>query len=151
MERLLRFVSEPASSFLAPIVAANHADRCQTSCPDCLRDYSNLAWHNILDWRMALDLARLALDSNVPVNFTTPHWQPLVAAATAPYFNALGWAATTFGGLPAARSGSRAEFIVHPLWANLHPSVLQARAQASTAGITQPGAKTLFELVRRPF
>jgi hypothetical protein len=151
MERLLRFVSDPASSLLAPIIAASHANRCQTSCPDCLRNYSNLAWHNILDWRMALDLARLALDASEPVDFTTPHWQPLVAAATTPYFNALGWAATTLGGLPAARSGSQGEFIVHPLWSNLHPSILQARAEASAAGITQPQTKTMFELVRRPF
>ncbi len=151
MERLLRFVSDPASSLLAPIIAASHADRCQTSCPDCLRDYSNLAWHNILDWRMALDLARLALDASEPVDFTASHWQPLVAAATTPYFNALRWAATTLGGLPAARSGSQGEFIVHPLWSNLHPSVLQARTEALTAGITQPQTKTLFELVRRPF
>jgi len=151
MERLFRFVSEPSSSFLAPILAANHADRCQTSCPDCLRDYSNLAWHNILDWRMALDLARLALDSHPPVDFTTPHWQPLLAAATVPYFNALGWSPTTFGGLPAARSGPIGEFIVHPRWSNRHPSILQASAEASAAGITQLQAKTLFELVRRPF
>jgi DEAD/DEAH box helicase domain-containing protein len=153
MERLLRFIANPTSSLLAPIIAASHADRCQTSCPDCLRDYSNLAWHNILDWRMALDVARLALDGNAPVDFTTSHWQPLVATATTPYFHALGlgWTEITLGGLPAARSGGRGELIVHPLWAGDHPRVLQARAEASTVGITQLQTKTLFELVRRPF
>jgi hypothetical protein len=162
MERLLRFVSDPAfrlrpsdncNTFLAPIIAARHADECRTSCHGCLRDYSNLAWHNILDWRMALDVARLALDGNAPVDITTPHWQPLVAAATTPYFHALGWTEITLGGLPAARSGGRGELIVHPLWAGVHPRVLQARAEASTAGITQlqEPPKTLFELVRRPF
>lgn len=160
MERLLRFVSDPAfrlrpsdtcNTFLAPIIAANHADECQTSCHDCLRDYSNLAWHNILDWRMALDVARLALDGNAPVDFTTSHWQPLVAAATPPYFHALGWAATTFGSLPAAHSGNRGELVVHPLWSNIHPTVSQARVEASTAGIRQVQSKTLFEIVRRPF
>ena len=153
MERLLRFIANPTSSLLAPIIAASHADRCQTSCPDCLRDYSNLAWHNILDWRMALDVARLALDGNAPVDFTTSHWQPLVATATPPYFHALGlgWTEITLGGLPAARSGGRGELIIHPLWAGDHPRVLQARAEASTVGITQLQTKTLFELVRRPF
>lgn len=151
MERLLRFVSEPTSSLLAPIIATGHADGCQTSCHDCLRDYSNLAWHNILDWRMALDVARLALSGNASVDFSTPHWQPLVAAATPPYFRALGWTPATFGGLPAARSGNRAELITHPLWSGVHPLVLQARNQASTNGVTQLSTKTLFELVRRPF
>src|SRR5713101_2897346 len=102
MERLLRFVADPTSSFLAPIIAADHADQCQTSCPDCLRDYSNLAWHNILDWRMALDLVRLALDDSASIGFSTSHWRTLVGSATTAYFNALGWTPATFGGLPAA-------------------------------------------------
>ena len=151
LERLLRFVSDPTSSFCAPIVAANHADRCQTSCPDCLRDYSNLAWHNILDWRMAIDLARLAIDADSPVDFTTAQWQSLVALAAPPYFRALGWTPTMLGSLPAARSGAEAEFIVHPLWADQHPAILQAHREAATLGIVQPRTKTLFELLRRPF
>jgi DEAD/DEAH box helicase domain-containing protein len=155
LERLLRFVADSNGSFLREIVAAHHADTCQTSCPDCLRDYANLAWHCILDWRLAVDMARLALDSNAPVDFTTPYWQPLLAAVTTPYFNALtasGWAATMFGGLHATRSDSRTELIVHPLWANNHPTVLQAHAEATTVGITQfQLPKTLFELVRKPF
>ena len=151
LEELLRYVSDPTSSLCAPILADNHAGRCQTSCPDCLRDYSNLAWHNILDWRMALDLARLALDANAPVDFTIAQWQSLVASAAPPYFRALGWTPTMFGGLPAARSVTGGEFIVHPLWAESHPSVLQALGEASAAGIAHPHPKTLFELVRRPF
>jgi hypothetical protein len=151
LEGLLRYVSDPTSRFCAPIVAANHADRCQTSCPDCLRDYSNLAWHNILDWRMALDLARLALDANAPVDFTSAHWQSLVRVSAPPYFQALDWTPTMLGDLPAARSGTRGEFIVHPLWADSHRAVLQARAEASTAGIATLTPRTLFDLVRRPF
>ncbi len=151
LERLLRFMADPNDSFLREILAAHHADGCQTSCPDCLRDYANLAWHCILDWRLAVDMARLALDANAPVDLTPPHWQSLVASAAQSYFQALGWAPTTFGGLPAARSGTHGEFIVHPLWANDHPTILQARDEASNAGITQLDKKTLFELVRRPF
>ncbi len=151
LEELLRFVAEPNGSFLREILAAHHADPCQTSCPDCLRDYANLAWHCILDWRLAVDMARLALDANAPVDLTTPHWQPLVASVIPPYFDALGWAATTFAGLPAARSGLRGEFIVHPLWGANHPIAIQARNEARAAGIAQLQPKTVFELVRRPF
>jgi hypothetical protein len=153
MEELLRRAADLAASLNAPGYAGNHAARCQTSCPDCLRDYSNLAWHNILDWRMALDISRLALDATAPVDFTTSHWQPLVATATESYFNALGCPSATFGGLPSACSGNGCELIVHPLWADTHPAVLQARAEAANAGITQSSQspKTLFELARRPF
>jgi hypothetical protein len=66
-ENLLRFlIGQGDPSFYAPLVAPLHAGICQTSCPDCLRDFSNLAFHNILDWRLGLDLARLA-----PVKFIT--------------------------------------------------------------------------------
>lgn len=149
-EGLLRFVTDHARSFLGPIVAPAHASRCLTSCPDCLRDYSNLAWHNILDWRMGLDVAILALDGNAAVDFTTPHWRVLPAASNA-YFGALGWTAAALAALPAAHSGSRGEVIIHPLWSNSHPQLDQARAEAQAKGIHQLEERTLFEILRRPF
>jgi hypothetical protein len=151
--RLLNFVTDSNGSFLRPYLAASHADRCPTSCPDCLRDYSNMAWHNILDWRMGLDVARLALDANVPVDFSSTHWQDLPTATGNSYFAALGWTVDTFARLPAgrARSGSHGEVIVHPLWSDSHPQLNQARTQAQAEGINQLQPKTLFELLRRPF
>ena len=47
-------------------LTASHADLCNTSCPDCLRSYSNLAYHNLLDWRLGMDMASLALDPLSP-------------------------------------------------------------------------------------
>ncbi|MNS54521.1 hypothetical protein D3C72_873190 [compost metagenome] len=38
-----------------------HALRCDRSCPDCLRNYSNRRQHKLLDWRLALDMAELFL------------------------------------------------------------------------------------------
>jgi ATP-dependent helicase YprA (DUF1998 family) len=154
LHRLLEFVANPNDSLMRELLAAHHSGVCQTSCPDCLRDYANLAWHCILDWRLAADLARLALDANAPVDLTVPYWQALVASSTTAYFHsheALGSTATTFGGLPAVRSGTRCEIIVHPLWSASHPQVLQARAEAQAAGVTQIQPKTLFEIIRRPF
>jgi DEAD/DEAH box helicase domain-containing protein len=34
---------------------------CDSSCPDCLRNYGNRRQHRLLDWRLALDLAELML------------------------------------------------------------------------------------------
>jgi ATP-dependent helicase YprA (DUF1998 family) len=151
--RLLNFVTDSDGSFLSPYLAASHADRCPTSCPDCLRDYSNMAWHNILDWRMGLDVARLALDANAPVDFTATHWQGLPAATGNSYFPAFRWTVETFAGLPAARarSGSHGEVIVHPLWSDSHPQLNQARREAQVSGINDLRSKSLFEVLRRPF
>jgi len=97
-------------------------------------------------------MARLALDPNAEISLRIPYWQQLLTAATMPYFNALGSTQATFGGLPVALSGVRGEIVVHPLWASNHPTVLLAQTEAILAGVTQfQPAKTLFELVRRPY
>lgn len=151
MGRLLRAIADPTGSFIAPLLATSHSERCQTSCPDCLRDYSNLAWHNILDWRLAFDVARLALDANAALDLNASHWQSLTASSASAYFRALGWNETTFNGLRAARSGSKAEILVHPLWANNHHILDQAKNEARGVGVREPLEKTLFDVLRRPF
>lgn len=155
-ESLLRFVvGQTSNTFFGPLCAAIHAGICQTSCPDCLRDFSNLAYHNILDWRLGLDLARLALDPTAPIDFAVPYWQGLDAAAAGPYFAAMpGWQRLTYGGLQAGRRGNQVEIITHPLWNtdpnHFGPQLAGAYAQAVTAGC-QVTLKSIFEVVRRPF
>lgn len=162
-ESLLRFVvGQTGNTFYGPLVAQQdpqenplHGALCRTSCPDCLRDFSNLAYHNILDWRLGLDLARLALDAAAPIDFSVSYWQGLDAAAAGPYFGAMpGWGAVTFGGLQAGRRGNHVEIITHPLW-NTHPNfagpqLAAAYAQAVAAGC-QVTMKSIFEVLRRPF
>jgi hypothetical protein len=131
-----------------------HARMCRTSCPDCLRDYSNLAYHNILDWRLGLDMARLALDPAAPIDFTPTYWQGISAAAAGPYFAALNMSPTTFQGLDAGQSATEVEILIHPLWSldpmNLHPQLQAAIAQASATGL-RVKTRSVFEVLRRPF
>jgi DEAD/DEAH box helicase domain-containing protein len=162
-ENLLRFVvGRTGQTFYGPLVAqldANgnpaHGNTCPTSCPDCLRDFSNLAYHNILDWRLGLDLARLALDSNAAIDFSVPYWQGVDLAAATPYFAAMpGWQQVTFAGLQAGTRGNRIEIITHPLW-NTDPNspgphLQAAYAQAQGAGYVVT-TKSIFEVLRRPF
>jgi hypothetical protein len=150
-ERLLRFVTDADRPFLSRMLADVHGSNCLTSCPDCLRDYSNMSWHNILDWRIALDVAHLAVDANAAVDFDVSYWRDLLPRAADGYFTALGWERTMFAGLFAARRGSDAEILVHPLWASSHPQVSRAITEARSSGIAHPRTKTVFEVLRRPF
>lgn len=162
-ESLLRFVvGQTSSTFFGPLVQladshgnASHGALCRTSCPDCLRDFSNLVYHNILDWRLGLDLARLALDPNAPIDFSVSYWQGIDAAAANSYFAAMpGWHPATIGGLQAGRRGNHVEIITHPLWSTdpnfLCPQLATAYAQAMAAGC-QVTMKSVFEVLRRPF
>jgi hypothetical protein len=67
--------SQTSNTFFGPLVADAHAGICKTSCLDYLHDFSNLAYHNILDWQLGLDLARLALDPNAQIDFSVSYWQ----------------------------------------------------------------------------
>lgn len=153
---LLRFITgQPTGEFLDPLLAPTHADACRTSCPDCLRDFSNLTYHTILDWRLGLDLARLALDSNAPIDFSPAYWQGLDAAAAGPYFAASNRQHVQFGSVEAGQRGGVVELITHPLWqtsdlATLAPPLASAHAQATAAG-QRVEFKSIFEVLRRPF
>ncbi len=48
---------------------------CISSCYDCIRDYSNKQYHIILDWRLGLDLSRMAADKAFFVNFDVEYWK----------------------------------------------------------------------------
>ncbi|MEV0089999.1 DEAD/DEAH box helicase [Streptomyces sp. NPDC050738] len=41
---------------LAKFHTGNHGLECRGSCYECLRDYTNMAYHSLLDWRLAEDL-----------------------------------------------------------------------------------------------
>ena len=160
-EALLQYmVGIGSSTFHGFLVGPEHAgpgpNACTTSCPDCLRDFSNLPYHSVLDWRLGLDLARLALDPSARIDFTVPYWHGLDALAAAPYFAAMsGWQQMTFGGLQAGRRGNEVEIITHPLW-DCNPNrfgahLAAAYAQATAAGCQKVRFKSVFEALRRPF
>ena len=155
-EGLLRYmIGQTTQVFYRPIVNDPHCGDCRTSCPDCLRDFSNLVFHNILDWRVALDLARLALDPNASIDFTVSYWQGLDQIAAGSYLQAVDLQQAQFGGLVAGRDGNYAEIITHPLWDcdpnNFGPQLATAYAQALAAGATEIGFKSIFEILRRPY
>ena len=136
-EALLQYmVGQSDPTFHGFLVDQQHAgpgpSACTTSCPDCLRDFSNLPYHSILDWRLGLDLARLALNPTAAIDFTVPYWQGIDISAAAPYFGAMpGWQPVSFAGLQAGRHGSQAEIITHPLW-DCDPAVSGRSSQTRT-------------------
>lgn len=54
--------------YLKSLQEPTHADECSSSCYRCLRDYANMAYHPMLDWRLARDLLDVLLDGKVIVD-----------------------------------------------------------------------------------
>jgi ATP-dependent helicase YprA (DUF1998 family) len=58
--------------FTDELEAVEH-EACDSSCPNCIRDYSNLIYHSILDWRLGRDL----LDLLMLGGFSTQYWKSI--------------------------------------------------------------------------
>lgn len=119
-----------------------HGRNCDTSCNDCLRDYRNLAYHGLLDWRLALDMARLVTDPKTRIDmvsnwdsFSNP-WQSLVNGAISATFQRLGYQAPSqFGSLTGFvkkhKNSKEIRIMRHPLWQDTHPEWIAAVEDAN--------------------
>ncbi len=81
LRALLASVADLDRGWAAKIAGGDHASRCDGSCYDCLRDYSNADLHAVLDWRLALDLSELAANVNADLSSDNPRWASLVRRA----------------------------------------------------------------------
>jgi hypothetical protein len=155
-EELLRYIiGLNGTDFYGPIVEQTHREQCRTSCPDCLRDFGNLAFHNILDWRLALDMTRLALDPSAPIDFGVSYRQGLDTLAAQAYCSVLGLNLIQYGTVVGGQDGSHVELITHPLWDDnpscFGPEMATAYARAQMNGATSIEFKSVFDILRRPY
>jgi DEAD/DEAH box helicase domain-containing protein len=159
-QTLLEMITQPTPwEFHDRLITSPHADVCDTSCPDCLRSYSNLAYHNLLDWRLAMDMAALALNPLVPVSLSSPHWRRVAdVAATTLEAARPGYSRTTVAGIPAVTNGAEIILVTHPLWrtdrASLGPELAAACDEAERSRDLrvdpQDSFVSVFEALRRP-
>ena len=130
----------------------DHASRCDSSCPDCLRSYENRSVHALLDWRLALDVAELA--AAVPVD--EGRWLGRGEELANAFAQAFNVEALQLGGLWGARDRhtGRVAIFGHPLWRTQEAyfTDLQATAllEAQMVGAHEVRAWDLHTLARRP-
>jgi Lhr-like helicase len=160
-EALLRSLLNPGTparpSVHDLLVATEHQTDCLTSCR-CLREFLNMSYHPLLDWRLALDMARLALDSNTDISFEHDYWRTLVQQVVPVYFNDLHLEPRQFGTLPGAIDETQGEAIIltHPLWdkeirgGNFCAPLAEAYVQAEQTGYV-PRLHSIFRAVRFPY
>jgi hypothetical protein len=78
---------DSARDYVAELSADRHAPLCDSSCYDCLRDYFNMPYHPLLDWRLARDL--LAILGGFDIDAAQRHHQELALSQ---------WFGAQFGG-----------------------------------------------------
>lgn len=112
-----------------------HTAECDTSCNFCLREYSNLPYHGLLDWRLALDMVSIAYEGK-KVDLATPWgkypnpWQYSLTSSIPKTLERLGYKQPEdFGTLRGYVHTGRAKQVlieVHPLWQEDHLEYQQA-------------------------
>ncbi len=127
------------------------ADACDSACYDCLKDFANMPYHGLLDWRLAVDMAQLASGQDLFLG----RWFTKAARERDQFCRDFGWEPAEFGGLlGATRAGGEALIASHPLWsvnpAHLGPQLAEAVADAIRRGYPNPVIHSLFDLARRP-
>jgi len=164
--KLLDQANPDVSESLASLwMAHSHSHDCDTSCNYCLRDFYNLPYHGLLDWRLALDMARLTTSSNAVIDLVSSWgghvnpWTLLLQGPESPVpatMQRLGYGQPIqFAGLRGYVhiSQQRKQILIerHPLWTDEHPDYLAA---VSAAKQQHPGYSIRpmnpFRALRRP-
>jgi hypothetical protein len=134
----------------------NAGEKCDSACYDCLKDYRNMHFHGLLDWRLGADLVDILRHDYDPSRRWAVHGTGIVRDWASQF---MGFEFEDLAGVPAA-TDSRIYLIgVHPLSerdvAYASEEVAEADAEARSAlGITddEPGVvlQNYFDLLRRP-
>ncbi len=149
------------SSFASSLISEKHRHDCDSSCYDCLRQYRNINYHGLLDWRLGISLLKiLASESEkcgLEGDFSGPelkNWLKQAQELRNTFCTCFSSCSPqTFASLPGFEIGNKQVIIVHPLW-NLKPENRQG-ILAEAVSITsnreiEPQFLDSFNLLHRP-
>lgn len=117
-----------AADFFHDVASPSHRERCDSSCPDCLRHFRNMQYHGLLDWRLAVSLVRMlhdsthscGLDGNFDAFPELSGWLSSAQREVTRVCEAFGpggaWQPRQFGQLHGFMAGNRPGIVIHPLW-----------------------------------
>ncbi len=148
----------PARTFIGDMTSEKHRSECDSSGYDCLRQYRNMSYHGLLDWRLGLSLFRCLQDAGFTAGldgeFATPDlegWPDLARQLRDSFCSTFGCSPQDFGPLPGFEVGGKQVIVVHPLWNTHQPWGLLAEARARTRPASRDEIRyaDTFNLMRR--
>lgn len=147
--------SAPSNSFAGGILSREHRRVCDSSNYDCLRQYRNMSYHGLLDWRLGISLLRCLQSSNFQAGadscFDLPDLEGWLATAIElrnAFCESFDCIAREFGNLPGLEVGPRQVLVVHPFW-NRHATTGVLAEALSEVDPERAGFLDSFNLLRR--
>jgi DEAD/DEAH box helicase domain-containing protein len=148
-------LSPPPDSFPGFLISEQHRS-CESSCYDCLRQYRNMSYHGLLDWRLGLSLLRIFANSQfrcgLDGSFVEPDidgWLSFAATVRDAFCAAFSCRPNQYGALPGCEVGQKRVIIVHPLWDRNRPSDILAEAISTIPVGTETRFLDTFNIQRR--
>lgn len=142
--------------YVKELRSAPHGNSCDGSCYDCLREFYNMAFHPLLDWRLAGDMLALLLGTDIELGA----WSGTERAVARDFGAAFDGSATVLANGVSAVFGDHWTLVVtHPLEetndATLGPRLAIAKAELEGMGRGLGDGyrlqfTTSFDLLRRP-
>jgi DEAD/DEAH box helicase domain-containing protein len=144
-------------SFIGAIIAATHRSSCDSSCYDCLRQYRNMNYHGLLDWRLGLAAlrilatatARCGIDGNLGMP-EVEGWLEWARSLRDSFALSFGGRSRDFARLPGCIVGRKQVIFMHPLWDCNRPSGLLEEAAAAADQNNEVRFLDTFNVLRRP-
>jgi DEAD/DEAH box helicase domain-containing protein len=141
----------------------DHFSDCDTSCNYCLRDFYNMQYHGLLDWRLAIDMARIALSQSAACDLVTPldsthgnSWSSLFSSKESNIPKTLaqfGYYPIEYKEVPIFTSSKRNKALIgyHPIWTVENPIFNEAVQHVKKLFPKYTvEALNLFTVMRRP-
>jgi hypothetical protein len=150
-----RLVDE-AELYVRSLERPSHSGPCDSSCYDCLREYGNMAYHPLLDWRLGSDMLDLMQGRPLRLDAWQPIEQRLVESFARNFANVE--ARRLGNGMAAALMEQAAVICVHPLeerGAAMAERVADAQVDLEILGFGETLGRPIylidsFEFLRRP-
>ncbi|MDG6999311.1 MAG: DEAD/DEAH box helicase [Nitrososphaerota archaeon] len=146
-----------STSFIGHLFSQSHRDQCDSSGYDCLRNYRNMTYHGLLDWRLGISLLRVLNSESfvcgLDQDFSVPEltdWMSTALLLRDSFCNSFTSTKTrNFGPLPGFEVGRKQVIVTHPIW-NVRQQVgLLAEAFASADQARPIKTIDTFNLMRR--
>ena len=145
----------PSNTFAGAILKQEHQTDCDSSCYSCLRNYRNMTYHGLLDWRLGVSLLRslksAAFQCGLDGTFALPDldgWMNRARRLRDTFCKSFQAQPQDFAQLPGFTLGGRQVLVIHPLWDPRRPAGLLAEALAASSH-SSPQTLDTFDLLRR--
>lgn len=147
-------------TFIGKLLSDGHAGDCDSACYNCLKQYRNMSYHSLLDWRLGMSVLRILADptnvcgiDKVDGDFSTPEltgWLEFSGSLCTTFCQSFtACVPAEFGPLHGWNVGGRSVILTHPLWNTSQPDGILAEARASLGADDPVCLVDTFNLHRR--